>query len=141
MAARGKKKKGEQPKEVAFEYLKSNLFRVISARGAFGGLSPTGHEIHMALFSERRAIPRKTIYEVGPDGKLLKEIMEKREVRSGFVRELEIDVALDLQTAILIQEWLQDKIQQLAKAQGVEIQVSDSPPPKKNGAARKRNHA
>lgn len=136
---RKKEKKPEIPKEIAFEYLKSNFFRVISASGAFGGLSPTGREIHMAIFSERRAIPKKTVHSVSREGKIGEEVIQKREVRGGFIREIEVDLVIDLQTALRIQEWLQDKIQQLVKAHGLQLPAEVTDPPKKaNGAGRKR---
>jgi hypothetical protein len=106
------------PKEIVFDYIKSNLFRVIPIDGAFGGLSPNGREIRMALFNERRPIPQKTVHPLGTDGNIVGENRGKRTGRTGFVREVEVDVVLDFQTAINLQVWLQDKIEQMAKAHG-----------------------
>ena len=122
MAIRKKAKKPTKtkgPKEIAFDYIKSNQFRVVNGDGAFGGLSPTGRDIHMAVYSERRAIPTKTVHPVTADGTLGPEFLSRRQVRSAFVRELEVDIVLDLPTAVTVLTWLTDKIQQCAKSQGV----------------------
>jgi hypothetical protein len=70
---KAKKRTPKPPKELVFDYIKSNLFRVIPIDGAFGGLSPNGREIRMALFNERRPIPQKTIHPLTADGTLLPE--------------------------------------------------------------------
>jgi hypothetical protein len=49
--------------EIEFDFIKSNFFRVIHVDGAFGGLSPNGF-VHMALYSERRAIPTKVVHKI-----------------------------------------------------------------------------
>ena len=79
----------KRPTEIAFDYIKSNFFRVIHADGAFGGLAPNGN-IHMALFSERQAIPTKVVYSVEGTG-IGPEISDKREEREALVREVEVD--------------------------------------------------
>ena len=125
--AQGKKKawkarglKGQiLPTEVEFDFIKSNLFRVIHMDGAFGGLSPTGMGIHVAIYNERRAIPTKTVQAINPDGSLGTEFLDRRQVRKAFVREIEADLVLDLRTAITLQHWLTEKIAECAKAQGL----------------------
>lgn len=116
------------PAEISFEFIKSAFFRVISVEGAFGGLSPTGRSIHMAIFSERRPIPRKTVHPLMDDGSLGEELKDRRESRESFVREIEADLVLDLPTAIGVHQWLGNKIQELAK-------ISEKPakPPTKKG--------
>jgi hypothetical protein len=50
----------ELPQEdevVVFEYIKSQLFRVIHSDGAIGGITPTGN-VHVAFYSDRAAIPK-----------------------------------------------------------------------------------
>lgn len=101
--------------EVSFEFIKGTHFRVISVDGAFGGVSPQGRSIHMAVFSERRALPRKTFHPL-KSGSLGDEILDRRESRTGFIRELEADLAMDLLTAMNMHKWLGDKIDQLTKA-------------------------
>jgi hypothetical protein len=100
--------------QIEFDFIKSNYFRVIKADGAFGGLTPSG-SIHMALYSERQAIPTKVIHKL-EGGKLGPEIRERREGRQGIVREVEVDVILDPQQAVLLRDWLTDKINQYQQA-------------------------
>jgi hypothetical protein len=94
--------------EVVVGFVKSNFFRVIHADGAWGGISPFG-DIHMAFYSERSAIP-----DVGKltlsakTGQFTKP--EQYEADSEIVREMEADVVVDLNTAIRIRAWLDDKI-------------------------------
>lgn len=111
------KKKPVVPKEIEFDYIKSNFFRVVRGDGAFGGLSPNG-TIHMAIFSERSAIPTKIVHKV-VDNALGPEIVPRREVRKAVVREVEVDVTLDINQAIALRKWLDDKIKAFHEAMGI----------------------
>src|SRR3989442_6878794 len=46
-----------KPQDVTFHYIKSSQFRVVHADGIIGGVTPRGL-IHIAVFSERPAIPQ-----------------------------------------------------------------------------------
>jgi hypothetical protein len=124
MAKARKQAATAKPTEVQFEFLKSNFFRVIHVDGAFGGLSPNGRTIHLAVFSERRAIPTRTVHPIGDGGKLGNEARDRREGSKGFVRELEADLTMDLATAISVQRWLVGKIEEMAKANDVTVDLS-----------------
>ena len=105
-AAEGK----ESPGRIKFDYIKSNFFRVVRADGVFGGVTPR-QAIHMAFFNERNAIPKQTVFSVNEDGTLGPEIREERVVRDAIVREVEVDVVMDLNTAKSFLEWLRKKIE------------------------------
>jgi hypothetical protein len=135
-----KKAQVKLPAEVAFDYIKSNQFRVIAADGAFGGLSPNGREIRMALFNERRPIPRKTVHPVTADGTLGAEDLNRRETRQAFVREIEVDVVLDLETAAILHTWLGDKIQQASAARNAAAQKPADDEQKRSQAAKHRKN-
>lgn len=92
--------------EVRFEYIKSNFFRVIHADGAWGGISPRGN-IHISFYNERAAIPDSSKLVVSDEG-LVKP--EEFQATSQLVREVEVDVIVDLQTAIVLSAWLNNKI-------------------------------
>jgi len=94
---------------VSFDYIKSNQFRVIHVDGAHGGITPKGHVIQMALFSERAPIPRRETYKL-QEGKL-GERTEKVE-RDAIIREVEVEALIDIETAKRIAEWLKEKIEQ-----------------------------
>jgi hypothetical protein len=108
-----KKSTPKVPSEIEFDLIKSNLFRVIHADGAIGGVSPQGY-VHMALYNERRAIPTKIVHAL--DGsKLGSEIQSKREGRRGMVREIEADIVLGIEEARALQMWLTNQISQIEK--------------------------
>ena len=58
LAEQKKQGNGHQEHEVAFDFIKSEYFRVIHADGALGGPTPQGL-VHMAFYSERPPIPRR----------------------------------------------------------------------------------
>lgn len=95
---------------VAFDYLKAPNFQSLRADGVIGGLTPTGR-IHMAIYSERPAIPRRITYEINDAGQL-GELAEVQ-TRDSVVREMSADIFLDLRAAEAIHEWLADHIKEL----------------------------
>ena len=101
----------EKEAEIVFSYFKSNFFRVVHADGAWGGLSPRG-DIHISFYNERAAIPDTSRIAVSPaTGEVLKP--EEFVASSRFVREVEVDVVVDLATAYQLRKWLDDKIKTL----------------------------
>lgn len=99
--------------EVVFRYFKSNFFRVVHADGAWGGLSPQG-DIHISFYNERAAIPDSSKLVVSQKTNQLVR-PEEFEASSRFVREVEVDVIVDLSTAIQLRGWLDDKIKHLRR--------------------------
>lgn len=99
--------------KVRFDYIKSNFFRVICVDGAHGGLRPSSRSIHMALFSERNAIPKAEEFEV-KQGRL--GTQTDKEVRAAIVREVEVDAIMGLDTARAIRDWLSQMIALLEAA-------------------------
>lgn len=103
----------QEPKasdQIAFHYLKSNHFRVVHADGVWGGL--TGDQrLHMAIWSERPAIPTLMVFEVTSNGQIGPEIKDRRESREGVVREVEVDVVMSLDTARSLNDWLKKSIE------------------------------
>jgi hypothetical protein len=107
----------EKPVTVHFNYLKSPFFRVIHVDGGIGGPTPGGRGIHLALFSERPAIPQHIEQHVSPDGTLGAEVPASTEGKRGIVRELEVDAMMDLPTARILLKWLAEAISKLEKLQ------------------------
>jgi hypothetical protein len=99
---------------VRYHFIKSNFFRVVLAEGVYGGISPSG-QIRMTFFNERSALPQQTEYGINSDGSLGNEDPEGRVSRDGFVRELEVDVVMNIEHARLVHQWLGQKIEMLAK--------------------------
>jgi hypothetical protein len=103
---------GDAGNRVAFDYVKSQYFRVIRADGAIGAITPNGH-IHMAFYSERPAIPRRVVNELTHEGVLGKEIEGETVTRGSIVREIDVDLFVAPEVAAQIYEWLGRKICEL----------------------------
>lgn len=95
---------------VAFDYIKNHNFRTIRADGAIGGITPNG-TIHFALYSERPPIPKRLVYEVNKDGELGSVIPSETVSRDAVVREMEVDVFLDISVARSLSQWLSKNIE------------------------------
>ena len=95
--------------EIEFHYIKSNSFRTVHCDGVWGGTTPRGY-ITMSFYSERAPIPNRLIHSVAADGRVGKEISEKRISREGIIREVEVEVIMDLAMAKSTAEWLQGHI-------------------------------
>jgi len=114
---------GTPPPSVRFHYIKSNLFRVVHADGAYGGLSPTG-DIFFSLFSQRPPIPTSTVQPVKEDGELGDELVQQRTTRDGIVREMEVGIALRPEVAEGIIKFLQEKVEQYKNLKKEQDKVS-----------------
>ncbi len=97
--------------QVQVHYVKSNQFRVIHVDGVHGGITP--HlKLQMGMFSERRAIPKLEVLEVDPQTNEVREVRDKREGKEGFVREVEIEAVMDIDTAETVSKWLAKYVEQ-----------------------------
>lgn len=91
------------PSSVKFFYIKNQAFRVIHVDGAIGGVTPRGH-LHLAMYSERPAIPQATAHSLSDDGTLSEP--QEIEGKAGIIRELDIDMIMSKQVAIELRDWL-----------------------------------
>jgi hypothetical protein len=107
---------------LGFDYIKSSHFRVIHVDGVHGGVRPSGRSIHMALFSERNAIPQHEDYRV-QDGRLGEKV--RSDGRESIVREVEVDAILDLNAARVIRDWLTNMIV-VAEAAALQLPKDES---------------
>ena len=96
---------------IRFDYLKSNLHRVIHVDGGIGGPSPNGHLV-VSFFTERAPIPQQTEHRVQVAegekdvGVLGEELRESRVSRDAVIREVDVSLVLDYKTASTIYTWL-----------------------------------
>jgi len=104
----------KEKKTIDFDYIKSNQFRVVHADGIHGGVSPNGCFIQMAFFSERAPIPKRETFKLGAD-KLGDKV--GTEQRDAVVREVEVEILMNISTAKSICKWMDEKIQQLEHIQ------------------------
>lgn len=97
---------------VQYNMIKSNFFRVVYADGAWGGVTPRGM-IGFSFYNERQAIPKVTTVDLkSGDGVNFATVTEEKliEGRTGVVRELEVEVLMDVNTAVMFHKWLGEKI-------------------------------
>ena len=110
------------PTELKFCFIKSQQYRNVPVNGVFGGITPH-HQIHMNLFTEHNAMPTAVYNRVeGHEGNgvfLGPEILEKREGDSAVVRELEVGLIFNMETAVAMRTWLDDKIRQFEAERAV----------------------
>lgn len=105
-----------EPDHVAFDYIKSTLFRVAHVDGVIGSGTPSGL-LHIACYSERPAIPRRMVFEVTSDGRMGDEIPTMKETRDSIVRELEVDLLMSVQVASSLRDWLGLQIENIERMQ------------------------
>ena len=113
----------ELPSSLLIHYVKSPMYRTVHADGIFGGPSPNLN-IHLSFWSERAPIPQLIEHKVNPDGTLGEEVLEGRISKSGLVREVDVDVVMNLTTARALKDWLEEKIGHVERM----IQRADRPP-------------
>lgn len=99
----------QQSRTLKFDYIKSNYFRVVHADGVWGDVTPNS-SIHIAFWNERFPIPKRVTYEIGADGTISDS---KTSTRRGIVREVEVGVILDVETAKILVSWLQDRVEEI----------------------------
>jgi hypothetical protein len=107
-----------QDRFVNIHLMKSTQFRVIHADGVWFGASPYG-DVHLTFYNERLPIPTKLTMRVDQDGNAAED-HSKRESKTGFIRELEVDVVLTPHAALAFYQSLGNNlpaIQEAMKAQ------------------------
>jgi len=95
--------------KVHFEYSKD--YRLISATGGWGGVSPNG-EIILELYIERKAAPKSISMDVDESGKTTEKTREGEK----FIRELQIGVVMRPDIALSIGEFLVSKAKSIRKS-------------------------
>ena len=95
----------DEPATVKFHSIKSTQFRVVQSDGAWCSVNPQDL-IHLIFFNERHPVPQEAVYEVTKDGLLGKELLDRRKVKDGYIRELEVDVVLTKPKATDLYHWL-----------------------------------
>lgn len=99
-----------------FHYIKSNYFRVIHSDGVFGGVTPS-LGLQVAFFSQRVPIPQVMVHEHDLATHALgEELPAERVTKDGLVREVEVNVLMDLGEAKKLLGWLTTKVKELEQA-------------------------
>ncbi len=103
------RRKAALPKTVKVHYLKTSSYRTYYVDGVFGGLTPNG-KIYMELFLQRLVTPQTIEYKVEEAG-LGKEI--GRIGKEGLIREIEAGLIMDIESAKVFRNWIDDKVKQI----------------------------
>jgi hypothetical protein len=102
----------EKEKRIRFDYIKGQLFRSVHVDGIFGGVIPSGRFIRMSVWNERWPIPKQTVHERDENGIVKNEIIEERISRDAIVREVEIDLVMNVECATQMRDWLSVKLKE-----------------------------
>jgi hypothetical protein len=100
----------KNPSTISFDYIKANNFRIVHVDGAFMAGAPQG--LTISLYSERQPIPRRVVHKIGSNNQLGEEIVEQRLVRDALIRDVEVSLALSIETAKNIHDTLGNIIKQ-----------------------------
>jgi hypothetical protein len=105
------------PETLNFDYIKSSQFRVVHSDGAFFALTTQGG-LTISFFAERQPIPRRVVHKVNADGSLGEELPGQRVVRDAVIRDTEVAVTMNLETAKRVIEKLDEMIKRAEAAMG-----------------------
>lgn len=94
-------------KGVTIHYIKSPQCIDVPVHGAYGGINPSTGAGHMALYSQRAAIPQEVVLEPDDSGHRKERIIAGRK---GIIRTINAVLFYDINTAIAIHKWLGEKI-------------------------------
>lgn len=103
-----KKKKTDS---ITIHNIKSSLYRQAHVDGAHGGITPSGF-ININFFSQRRAIPKGTEFEVNEDGQIAQPIKNVEGSKEGIVREFGFGAYMDINTCISLKDFLENIIKE-----------------------------
>ena len=101
-------------KKVQFYYKKSNLFRVMHADGAWGGLTPEG-QIFFSLYNSRPPIPEMLVHDIREDGTLGEDIPELKISKDGIIREVECGIIMSPENVQNLIDFLKGRLDLLEK--------------------------
>jgi hypothetical protein len=93
------------PSEIAIHFVKSSAFRVAQANGVWFGTDPQGN-LHLTFYSERSPIPKKMVLKLDENGQPIGEDESQRDVKTGVLREMEIDIVMSVSAALAFYEML-----------------------------------
>jgi hypothetical protein len=102
-------------RKIKFNYVKSNLFRVIHTDGATVASTPNG-SITINLYSQRFSIPEEVIFDLDEDGALVGEgvVPDRGEehIETSIIREIDVLTVMDIDAAQELVVQLQNIISQ-----------------------------
>lgn len=96
-----------KPKTIKFVYSKIPTYRTYNVDGVYGGITHR-NKIFIEFFSEKPPLPESTTHELSDKGELGKET--KKSKPTTIIREIEAGIYVDIQTAKVIADWLNARL-------------------------------
>ena len=93
----------------AFHYIKSPEYTEQFVTGVYGGIDLQSGRLYMATFAERGPIPQTVNVEFDPNGNVVSETPEGKD---GIIRSVSSVMHYDINTAMALKSWLDQKINQ-----------------------------
>jgi hypothetical protein len=92
-----KKPDSDDANQLGIYYQRSRHYRTVHADGAQFGVTPRG-TVQFTLFTDQKPMPEYVLHRITPEGNLGASIEEV--VKEGAIREVEINVIMDMAVAI-----------------------------------------
>ena len=109
-----KKAEKSADNKITFHYIKSPNIVDLPVSGAYGGIVVETGRLYMAVFSERSPIPQE-VDVVSQEGSPIAVEAGKRG-KEGVIRSVNAVMHFDINTALSLRDWLNDKIQTFERA-------------------------
>lgn len=100
--------------QLGIYYQRSRHYRTVHADGAQFGITPRG-TVQFTLFSDQKPMPEYVLHRITPEGNLGTSIEEV--VKDGAIREVEINVIMDIAVATNFANILQGVLNQVKSMQ------------------------
>lgn len=101
-----------EKKEITFEYLKSNDYKIVPVTGAVGGLNAYG-DLVVNLHYERPPIPKKLTHFIDNNGHLDSDPIV--ETKDSIIRDVQIGLSMRPEIARELARWLNEQIDKMDK--------------------------
>lgn len=99
---------------IVIHNIKNSNYRQIHVDGAHGGITPSGF-VNLNFYSQRGVIPKGTEFNIDENGKISEPIRDIDGPKSGFVREFELGIYMDINTCKNLKDFLEKKIEEYNK--------------------------
>ena len=96
----------DKKNQIRLNYVKTSNYRTYHVDGIYGGLTPQG-KLYIEPFVERQVTPQSVIHEI-ENFKFGKSL--DSEGKEGIIREIECGLILDINIAVVMRGWLDDRI-------------------------------
>ncbi|RFM36034.1 hypothetical protein [Chitinophaga silvisoli] len=99
-----------KPPQVQIHYEKNPLYRTIYSDGLVGSRTPT-NAFCLSFYATRNTIPKSTSHVIQEDNMLSPHGVPSKDSKVGIMREIEISVYINRQTAVDIYEFLKKMLE------------------------------